>query len=111
MQSVDHDQTPRSAASDLGLYCLPKSLLWDARLKWVKQVLHARNLTTVSDATPNYTHTFDPLMEYSASSVKHYSETHIIKTNAETKQREQRRSEARTQENHKQDHDGPGHWH
>ena len=34
--SVDPDQTPRSAASDLGLYCLPMSLLWDARLKWVK---------------------------------------------------------------------------
>ena len=30
--SVDPDQTPRSAASDLGLYCLPLSLLWDARL-------------------------------------------------------------------------------
>ena len=27
---VDPDQT-----SDLGLYCLPMSLLWDARLKWV----------------------------------------------------------------------------
>ena len=25
----------RSAASDLGLHCLPMSLLWDARLKWV----------------------------------------------------------------------------
>ena len=30
------DQTPRSAASVLGLHCLPISLLWDARLKWVK---------------------------------------------------------------------------
>ena len=29
------DQTPRSAASDLGLHCLPISHLWDARLKWV----------------------------------------------------------------------------
>ena len=34
--SVDPDQTPRSAASDLGLHCLPLTLLWDARLKWVK---------------------------------------------------------------------------
>ena len=34
--SVDPDQTPRSAASDLGLYFLPVSLLWDARHKWVK---------------------------------------------------------------------------
>ena len=37
--SVDSDQTPRSAAfnavSDLGLHCLPMSLLWDARLKCV----------------------------------------------------------------------------
>ena len=33
--SVDPDQTPRSAASDLGLHCLPLSLLWDATLKWV----------------------------------------------------------------------------
>ena len=31
MQTVDQDQTPRSA------YCLPMSLLWDARRKWVKQ--------------------------------------------------------------------------
>ena len=30
--SVDSDQTPRSAASGLGLNCLPVSLLWDARL-------------------------------------------------------------------------------
>ena len=28
-----------SAASDLGLHCLPMSLLWDARLKWVKHML------------------------------------------------------------------------
>ena len=34
--SVDPDQTPRSAASELGLYCSPMSLLWDARLKRVK---------------------------------------------------------------------------
>ena len=37
MQSVDPDQTPRS---DLGLHCLPISLLWDARHKWV-YFLHA----------------------------------------------------------------------
>ena len=29
------DQTPRSAASDLGLHCLPMSRKWDARLIWV----------------------------------------------------------------------------
>ena len=33
--SVDPNRTPRSAASDLGLHCLPMSLLLDARLKWV----------------------------------------------------------------------------
>ena len=32
--SVDPDQTPRSAASDLGLHCLPMSLLRDAGLIW-----------------------------------------------------------------------------
>ena len=31
--SVDPDQTPRSAASDLGLHCLPMSLLRDAMLR------------------------------------------------------------------------------
>ena len=33
--SVDPDQTPRSAASDLGLHCLSTALLWDAGHKWV----------------------------------------------------------------------------
>ena len=32
---VDQDQMPLSA-SDLGLHCLPMSLLCDARHKWVK---------------------------------------------------------------------------
>ena len=35
--SVDFDQTLHYAASDLGLHCLPMSLLWVARLKWVKR--------------------------------------------------------------------------
>ena len=35
VNSVGPDQTPSSAASDLGLLYLPMSLLWDARLKWV----------------------------------------------------------------------------
>ena len=30
---------PHPAAFDLGLRCLPMSLLWDARLKWVKPQL------------------------------------------------------------------------
>ena len=34
--NVDPDQMPHSVESDLGLHCLPMSLLWDARHKWVK---------------------------------------------------------------------------
>ena len=34
--SEDSDQTPRCAAFDLGLHCLPMSILWDAWHKWVK---------------------------------------------------------------------------
>ena len=34
--SVVPDQTPHSAASDLGLHCLPMPLLWDARRKLAK---------------------------------------------------------------------------
>ena len=37
--SVDHDQTPRFAASDLVLHYLPMSLKWDARLIWAKDIL------------------------------------------------------------------------
>ena len=36
--SVDPDQTPRSAATDLGLHCLPMFILCDTRLKWVKVI-------------------------------------------------------------------------
>ena len=34
--SGDPDQTPRSAASDLGLRCLPITLLGASRLQWAK---------------------------------------------------------------------------
>ena len=34
--SVDADQMPHSAASDLGLHCLPRFHLWDAWYIWVK---------------------------------------------------------------------------
>ena len=34
--SGDPDQMPHSAASDLGLHCLPVTLLRVSRLKWVK---------------------------------------------------------------------------
>ena len=36
--SGEPDQTPRSAASDLGLHCLPITLLWVSRLQWVNSV-------------------------------------------------------------------------
>ena len=35
--SGDPDQTPRSAASDLGLHCLPITLLRVSQLQWVKR--------------------------------------------------------------------------
>ena len=34
--SGDPHQMPRSAASDLGLHCLPSTLLQVSRLQWVK---------------------------------------------------------------------------
>ena len=34
--SEDPDQMPHSAASDLGLHCLPVTLLGVSRLQWVK---------------------------------------------------------------------------
>ena len=37
--SEDPDQTPRSAASDLGLHCLPITLLRVSRLHWVRDTL------------------------------------------------------------------------
>ena len=35
----DPDQTPRAAASDLGLHCLPSTLLRVSRLQWVNAVI------------------------------------------------------------------------
>ena len=37
--SENLDQTPRSAASDLGLHGLPSTLLGVSRLQWVKMFL------------------------------------------------------------------------
>ena len=49
--NADPDKTPCSVASDLGLHCLPMSLLWDARLKWVKfvTVLHKYIFHLIAD--------------------------------------------------------------
>ena len=40
--SVDPDQTPRPAASDLGLHCLPVSLLWQNDYYWINAANVAR---------------------------------------------------------------------
>ena len=45
--SGDPDQTPRSAASDLGLHCLPVTLSGVSRLQWAK-----RNLRTAVGVRP-----------------------------------------------------------
>ena len=37
--SIDTNQMPHSVASDLGLYCLPITLLVVSRPKWVKELL------------------------------------------------------------------------
>ena len=37
--SGDPDQTPCSVVSDLGLHCLPITLLRISRLQWVKKVI------------------------------------------------------------------------
>ena len=36
--SEDPDQTPHSSASDMGLHCLPITLLGVSRLQWVKHL-------------------------------------------------------------------------
>ena len=46
VNSGDPDQTPCSVASDLGLHCLPNTLLRVSRLQWVNV-----NLPTVQTET------------------------------------------------------------
>ena len=51
--SGDPDQTPRSVASDLGLHCLPVTILLVSRLQWVMylvSVLNSRKLSVI----PNF---------------------------------------------------------
>ena len=40
-KSVDPDQMPRTAASDLGMHCLQAFVLRDARHKWVRGTKYA----------------------------------------------------------------------
>ena len=42
--SIDPDQMPRSAASDLGLRCLPMSHLWYKWHKWVNSSIPSVHL-------------------------------------------------------------------
>ena len=42
--SGDPDQTPRSAASDLDLHCLPVTLLRVSRLQWIKENSFKENI-------------------------------------------------------------------
>ena len=41
--SGDPDQKPHSVASDLGLHCLPNTLLGVSRLQWVKGSIFIKN--------------------------------------------------------------------
>ena len=50
--SGDPDQTPRSAVSDLGLHCLPITLLRVSRLQCVNSLAYLSNLPSV-DASKN----------------------------------------------------------
>ena len=45
--SGDPDQTPHSAASDLGLHCLPITLSQGSRLQWVICEAHSCKIVTI----------------------------------------------------------------
>ena len=45
--SGDPDQTPRSAASDLGLHCLPVTRLGVSSLQWVNMHREAISITKI----------------------------------------------------------------
>ena len=51
--SGDPDQMLHSAASDLGLHCLPVTLLWVSRLQWI------RVCTSPSTTEPPVVHSED----------------------------------------------------
>ena len=61
VNSVDPDQMPCSAESDLGLHCLQMPHLWNARLKWVNIALLLSNILNLPKilnslpATPYHT--------------------------------------------------------
>ena len=47
--SGDPDQMPLSVASDLGLHCLPITLLGVSRLQWVKAIVISGKVTNWED--------------------------------------------------------------
>ena len=51
--SGDLNQTPRSAASDLGLHCLPITLIQVSRLQWVNYMFGSHRRPTDSIQTTN----------------------------------------------------------
>ena len=56
----DPDQTPHSAASDLGLHCLPITLLGVSRLQWVNCFCTWFDLGLGKICTMTYTDRKDP---------------------------------------------------
>ena len=54
--SEDPDQTPRFAASDLDLYCLPVSFLWYARHKWLICSIHIEASCYIPYASIRFIH-------------------------------------------------------
>ena len=54
--SEDPNQMPHSVASDLGLHCLPTTLLGVSRLQWVKVMLSQILNTAQADLDFHYLH-------------------------------------------------------
>ena len=65
--SGDPDQTPHSAASDLGLHCLPITLLRVSRLQWVKLLKSVITTTIIQEAFKNSFQGLKPLNRYTLS--------------------------------------------
>ena len=52
VSNVDPDQTPHHVASDLGLHCLPMTLLQFSRKEWVKVSFHIVSAFCAMNKTP-----------------------------------------------------------
>ena len=59
--SEDPDQTPHFAASDLGMHCLPVTILGVSRLQWVKFRCPKTSITAVVNHSPAETEYAMPL--------------------------------------------------